>query len=104
MILGYINEISRKQVSRSSSWPERVVCLSTELRVTDLGEELRLTGSSRQLRKVHFRGELRDTVLGRGSGEGQGRQDQEKQQIHLNHVPGPKRTKLLEKAKLKCMA
>lgn len=34
-----------------------------------MGEELRLTGSSRQQRKIHFRGELRDTVLSRGSGE-----------------------------------
>lgn len=34
-----------------------------------MGEELRLTGSSRQLRETHLDGGVRDTVLGRGSGE-----------------------------------
>ncbi len=48
---------SRKQVSGS-----RVVCLSTELRVTGLGEELRLTGSSRQLREIHLGEELRHSL------------------------------------------
>lgn len=53
---------SSKQVSGSSSWPERVVCLSIELRVTGLGEELRLTGSSRQLREIHLGGKLRHSL------------------------------------------
>ena len=64
-------KVENQSAEGSSSPPERVVFLSIELRVTGLGEELRLTGSRRQLRKIHLGGDLRDSVLGKGSGERQ---------------------------------